>query len=777
MPEDVKQRAATAIGLTSGEAKRRQAKFGPNAVTSEVREPWRLFLSKFWAPSPWLLETAIVLQLALGEYVEASVIAGLLLFNVGLSFVQESRANGALAVLKSKLELIAMVRRDGAWRRLGAGELVPGDAMRLPLGGLIPADATLLSGSITVDQSMLTGESVPVAVEPGGKVFAGAIVRRGEAIAEVTAIGVATYFGRTAELVRSAHVVSTEQKAIFGATRNLALVNGAVALALLAFGYAIGLPTPELVRLALTALLASIPVALPATFTLSAAMSAQTLARRGVLLTRLSAAHEAATIDVLCADKTGTLTQNALSVDEVAPFAGYDRARVLAFAAAASSEGGQDQIDATIRREAGAAGLDEVGTLRRFVPFDPATQMSEAIVDGASGEVWIVKGAFHAVAKRAQAPPNAHAVADDLAAKGRRVIAVASGPPAALKLIGLIALSDPPREDSAPLIGALTAAGVRVVMITGDSAATAGALARKVGLAEAVCPMDRLADANTLDQYSVFARVLPEQKFALVKALQAQGHVVGMCGDGVNDAPALRQAEIGIAVSSAADVAKAAAAVVLTEPGLRGIVDTIGEGRIAFQRLLAYTLNMLVKKTEIVLFLAIGLLLTGRAVMTPVLMVLLIVTNDFLSMSLTIDRARPSSSPNAWRMNKISTAAVALAACKLGFTIGMLAIGEFLLRLDPARLQTLTFVALAFGNQSLLYALRETRHMWASRPGVWVAAASALDIAVVTALALAGVLMAPLPPQIVAVEFLAAFAFAFLLDQLKLPILSALRIS
>ncbi len=778
MAGDATEHASGPNGLTSDEARRRQARFGPNAVAPEARKPSRLFLIKFWAPIPWLLETAIILQVGLGEYVEASVIGGLLLFNAVLGFVQEGRANEALSALKKKLALIALVRRDGKWARLAAEELVPGDAVRLPLGGLVPADATVVSGSIMVDQSMLTGESVPVVVEPGGKVFAGAIVRRGQAVAEVTAIGVNTFFGRTAELVRSAHTTSTEQKAILGATRNLAVVNGSVALALVVFGYAIALPAPDLVRLALTALLASIPVALPATFTLSAAMSAQTLARRGVLLTRLSAVHEAAAIDVLCADKTGTLTQNALSVDDVAASPGFDRDRVLNFAAAASSEGEQDLIDATIHRAAASTNIGEAGTLRRFVPFDPATQMSEAfVVDNSGAEIRIVKGAFHAIAELAEMPSSARTIADDLAAKGRRVIAVAAGTSTSLKLIGLIALSDPPREDSASLIGALTAMGIRVVMITGDSAATAVAVASKVGITGAVCPVDRLGEPTSVDEFSVFARVLPEQKFGLVKALQTQGRVVGMCGDGVNDAPALRQAEIGIAVSAAADVAKAAAAVVLTEPGLRGIVDTVREGRIAFQRLRAYTLNMLVKKTEIVLFLAIGLALTGHAVMTPVLMVLLVVTNDFLSMSLTTDRASPSPSPNAWRMANISAAAVGLAACKLCFSTAVLAIGVFSLRLGAAELQTLTFVALVFGNQALLYALRERRHMWASRPGVWVAASSALDIGVVTTFALKGILTAPLSPQIVAAEFLAAFAFAFALDQIKLPVMSAFKIN
>ena len=321
-----------------------------------------------------MLEAAIVLQIGLGEYVEAAVVAGLLIFNATLGFLQEGRAGAALAALKKRLAPTALVCRDGEWLRLAASELVPGDAIRLPLGALVPADARIVSGSVMVDQSMLTGESVPVDAEAGGQVYAGSLVRRGQAIAEVTATGAKTYFGRAAELVRVAHAASTEQAAVFAATRNLVIVNGTVAVLIIAYAYVMSLPSGDLIRLALTAMLGTVPVALPATFTLSAAFGAQTLARRGVLLTRLSAAHEAAAMDVLCADKTGTLTRNALEVVDVVAMPGFDRARVLALAALASSEADQDPIDAAIRAAAKAAGQGPAGRLVRFVPFDPATK-------------------------------------------------------------------------------------------------------------------------------------------------------------------------------------------------------------------------------------------------------------------------------------------------------------------------------------------------------------------------------------------------------------------
>jgi len=753
-------------GLATAEARSRLAEYGENTVAEKVPPRWRIFLAKFSSPVAWMLEAAIVLQLWVGQYVEAAVIAALLLFNATLGFIQEGRAGAALAALKTRLAATALVRRDGEWVRLPAAELVPGDIIRLVLGALVPADATILFGSTMVDQSMLTGESVPAEAESGSKVYAGSLVRRGEAIAEVTATGSKTYFGRTAELVRVAHAKSTEQAAIFAVTRNLAIVNGTVALLIIVAAYLMALPSPDLIRLGLTALLATIPAALPATFTLSAAFGAQLLASRGVLLTRLSAAHEAAAMDVLCADKTGTLTRNALEVVDVIAMTGIDRERVLALAILASSEADQDPIDAAIRFAAPQAHAPE--RLVRFVPFDPAAKVSEAFAVGPDGrELNVAKGAFEVVARMATVPADAQRHVDKLAGQGNRVIAVAAGTPNAMHLAGLIVLSDPPRDDSANLIAALRDLGVRTVMVTGDSALTGAAIARKVGIGDAVCPTEQVSKEFGADAFDVFARVVPEQKYELVKALQKQDHIVGMCGDGVNDAPALRQAQIGIAVSSATDVAKSAAGMVLTEPGLAGIVFAVREGRIAFRRLLTYALNMLTKKIEIVLYLATGLVLTGHAIMTPVMMVLMLLTNDVLAMSLTTDRATPSSSPSLWRMRSVTGVAIVLGGCKLLFSTAMLMIGKYQFGLSQTALQTFAFVTLLFGSQGLIYVLRERRHIWSSMPSKWVLASSTVDLGIVIALALSGTLMEPLPWQLLLAIFIATAAFALILDQIK----------
>jgi len=757
-------------GLTSAEAARRLKTSGPNATPDMTAQPLRRALSKFWSPVPWMLEAAIVLELALGNYAEAGIIGGLLGFNAAIGLFQEGRAQATLAALKSRLALSATVRRDGVWASVPAADLVPGDVVKLSLGGVVPADLQLDAGEVLLDQSMLTGESVPIEAGPGVQAYAGALIRRGEAVAEVTATGTRTKFGRTAELVRTAHVVSSEQTAVLRVVRNLAAFNGVLILLLVAYACSLQMPVAEIIPLVLTAILASIPVALPATFTLAAAVGAQVLAKRGVLPTRLSAVDEAATMDVLCVDKTGTLTRNELSVTSVRPMPGFDAARVLSLAALASSDCGDDPVDAAIRAAAGKRATN-AETSVTFVPFDPATKMSEAtIVDPGSGTQRVLKGAFAVVVGLTQPSPIATAAADELEGQGFRVLAVAAGLPAAMKLAGLIALSDPPRTDSAALVTELHGLGVRTVMLTGDAPATAAIVAHAVGLDGAVCPPGPIPEDVGPEAFAVFAGVLPEDKYRLVKAFQNGDRTVGMCGDGANDAPALRQAQIGIAVSTATDVAKSAAGMVLTEPGLAGIVAAVKEGRVTFQRILTYTLNSITKKIVQVLFLAIGLIMTGHAILTPMLMVLIMITGDFLGMSLTTDNVRPSPAPNAWQIGKLTVAGVLMGIGELVFCTYVLLFGAYRMRFDIDTLRTLAFVVLVFGNQATTYTNRERQRLWSSRPSVWLVVSSVISLVIASTLAIAGVGMKPLPPLTVAGTFAAAIAFAFILDFVKVPV-------
>jgi H+-transporting ATPase len=763
--------------LTSDEARRRLATNGTNAVQDVVQRPIYRALKKLWAPVPWMLEVAVLLQLALGEYVEASAIAFLLVFNAGLGFLQEGRAQATLDALKSRLPLTASARRDGVWKTLSAAELVEGDVIKLSLGAVVPADVRLIDGSVLIDQSMLTGESVPIEAGPGFETYAGALIRRGEAVAEIVATGARTKFGRSAELIRTAHVESTEQKTIFRVVRNLALFNGGVTILLAAYAVYLVMPIAQIVPLVLVALLASIPVALPAMFTLAATVGAGAVARRGVLPTRLSALDEAAGMDVLCADKTGTLTRNELAVSACHALPGFDEAQILAMATLASSDGGADPLDAAIRAASQPANVAR-WKLVSFTPFDPTRKMSEAAARDAEGKsMRIVKGAFSVVAAIAAPSPLAASMVQELQAKGFRVLVVAVGPAEPLRIAGVIALSDPPREDSAALITQLHDLGVRIVMVTGDAAVTARVVADAIGITGPICATTPLPRDVRADDFAVFAGVLPEDKYVLVQALQKNGHVVGMCGDGANDAPALRQAQTGIAVFTATDVAKSAAGIVLTEPGLGGIVTAVQEGRMTFQRILTYTFRSIVHKIVQVLFLLAGLVISGTAVLTPLLMVLMMVAGDFFALSSATDNVRVSPVPNVWRIGNLTIAGMILGFCDLAFCIASLAVGRFALGLNNETLRTLTVVTLVYSGQAIFYVSRERRHLWSSRPGSWLIASSILDITLFSTLATQGILMAPLRASIVASVFGAAIILAFCLDTVKVMLFRRLAIA
>ncbi len=757
-------------GLTSREAERRLAQFGRNEIV-EREKPFLLKIaSELWQPVPWMLEAAIVLQIAIGERLEAAVIAALLLFNVALSYFQEGKAQAALSILKSRLSVRATVKRDGAWQEISAPELAPGDIIKLELGSLVPADARVIEGSILLDQSMLTGESAPVEVGAGAIAYAGAVGRRGEAVAEVVATGARSYYGRTAELVRTAGARSAQQEAVLGVVRNLAVFNGAVTVFLIAYGHSLAMSPGRLVAMTLTAVLASIPVALPATFTLAAALGAQALARKGVLLTRLAAVHEAAMVDVACVDKTGTLTSNELSVAAVKSLTqALTEADILRLAALASSTAGFDPVDAAIRAAASQNGGESPPLrLLSFTPFDPATKLAEArVADEADRESRIVKGAPIAVGRLSPLEADAEQEIEVLSRSAGRVIAVAFGPSGVERLVGLIALSDPPRPESKPLIAELRAEGVKTVMVTGDAAATAASVGRAVGITGPVCPAAKISENANPDDFAIYAGVFPEDKFKLVQAFQRRGHIVGMCGDGANDAPALRQAQMGVAVSTATDVAKSAASIVLTEPGLKGVVAAIEEGRVAFQRILTYTLNALVKKFLLVPFLGVGLLATGHAIVTPMQMALLLITGDFLTMAIATDRATPSTQPDVWRLGAITSAAGSFALAGLLFLSAIVLTGERLLGFDIGELRSLAFLSLVFLSQATVYVLRDRGRLWSSAPSKWLAASSALNVAIAILLVLAGWLMAPLPAPIVGGVLLATLLFALFLDLLK----------
>jgi H+-transporting ATPase len=683
--------AAAKGGLTSQEVQERLRRYGLNAVAEERHHPVLLFLHKFWSPVPWMLEVTLLLELVLGRYTQAIIIVVLLVLNAVLSFVQESRASNALALLRQRLTIRVRVLRDALWRLALAQDLVPGDVVHVRMGDLMPADVVLHDGHIQVDQSALTGESTPVEVEPGKAAYAGSTVRRGEATGEVTATGGRTYFGKTAELVRTASTPSHLEGVIFAIVKYLVALDVLLVVAILVNAIVGGIPLAEIVPFALILLIASVPVALPATYTLASALGSLELAKRGVLVTRLSAVEEAAAMDVLCSDKTGTITKNQLAVSSVVAYPPYTETDLLKLAAGASDEATQDPIDLAILDAARHRGVVHQRQRLQFVPFDPATKRSEAVVSEDNQTLRVVKGAPSIVADLTSGSHFPKADVDALAGEGFRVLAVAAGAQANLRLAGLVALHDPPRQDSQAVVRGLGHLGVRVVMVTGDDPATAQAVAAQVGIQGGTCLAEGLHhdyDGRKLD-CAVFAGVFPEDKFRLVQAFQHGGHVVGMTGDGVNDAPALKQAEVGIAVANATDVAKAAANLVLTGPGLADVLAAVETGRCIYQRMLTYTLNKVVKTLQIALFLSLGLLLTGVFVTTPRLILLLLFANDFVTMSLAADRVTFSRKPDRWHIRHLTFSASALALAWLVFSFAVFLLGRDVFHLDLPHLQTL----------------------------------------------------------------------------------------
>jgi H+-transporting ATPase len=766
--------SAGLTGLSSREAAERLQQYGPNVVAEARTHPWLAALGKFWGPVPWMLELAILLELVLRKPLEAGIITALLLFNGAVSSMQEHRAQEALTLLRARLAILARVRRDGQWQQLPAPQLVPGDAIHLRVGDVIPADVRLVTGQLLLDQSALTGESLPVELDPGGTAYAGTTARRGEATGEVTATGSRTSFGKTAELVRTAKTASHLERIILQLVRALLGLDLVIIAAVVMDALLTHLPLEEMLPFALVLLIASVPMGLPPTFTLSAALGAVELSRRGVLVTRLSAIEEAAGMDVLCSDKTGTITQNQLRVAALQPSPSQTADDLLRLAAFACDEATQDPLDLAILAAARERGLEvALGARLAFIPFDPSTKRSEALLRKDAQIVRAIKGAPQVVAELAHAPWTQVAPAVEvLSAQGLRVLAVAAGTEPALQWVGLVAFHDPPRPESGRLVQSLQDLGVRVLLVTGDSEATARAVAQQVGIGVRAGCLDTLREGGQrdLEACDLFAGVFPEDKIHLVQALQRAHHVVGMTGDGVNDAPALKQAEVGIAVSTATDVAKAAASMVLTAAGLGNIVAAIETSRRIYQRLVTYTLNTSIRKILLPLFLGLSLLISGVFVATPTLLILLIFANDLVTMTITTDRVSPAPTPARWAIRPLVLTGLSLALLLLLLSFGVFWLGQSWLRLPLPQLQTMIFVWLVVSCQAAVYLVRERRHFWQSRPSRWLLLSTIADILLVSLLAVQGWLMAPISPLLIAVLLALSGLYLVGADTLKMAL-------
>jgi len=747
-------------GLTAADVEARRREYGYNEIAEPPAHPVRQFLAKFWGMSAWMLELIMLLSAALGKYSDLVVVSALLVINAVLRFLQERRAAGVVETLRRRLQVSARVRRESHWLLVPARELVPGDILRVRAGDIVPADVKCLEGTLSVDQSALTGESQDVDMAAGDILPSGSIVRRGEGNGVVVLTGARTYFGRTTELVQRARPKLHIEAVVARVVRWLFIIVSVLLVLVLLLSLARHASLIELLPLLLVMLMSAVPVALPVMFTVSTAVGSRELARRGVLVTRLSASEDAATLDVLCVDKTGTITQNQLAVTGVIPLGPATEADVLAAGALASQEANRDPIDlaflAAARQHGVFAGRPAFKPVA-FTPFDAANRRTEAVVEQDGRRLRVMKGALRTVAEVCGLAPAEIAAletrASEAGQRGYRTLAVGQGTEDGTPvLIGLVTLIDPPRPDAGALIASLRDLGVSVKMLTGDALPVANDIAQSVGLPR-IRRVTELksagrADAELLAESGDFAEIYPEDKYDVVRHLQAAGHVTGMTGDGVNDAPALRQAEVGIAVSSATDVAKGAASVVLTEPGLINIVALIEQGRIIYQRILTWIINKISRTIMKAGFVAVAYVLTGKFVVSAFTMLLLVFMTDFAKIALATDRVHPSRRPETWNIEGHVTVAVVLGIAMVTEALLLLWIGwtYFGLASDSEALYTFSFLTLLFFAVFSILSARERRRFWATIPCRPLVAALSADVLAGTILAHIGLPgLAPLP--------------------------------
>src|ERR1017187_4125690 len=738
-------------GLAAAEGDTRRKENGYNEVAETRSHPLLKFLKKFWGISAWMLELIMILSAVLGKYSDLAVVSPLRVINAGLSFMQEGRAAGVVAALRKRLQVNARVRRDSSWRVIPARELVPGDIVRVRPGDIIPADLKLLTDALSVDQSALTGESKDAEKKPGEVLSSGSIVRRGEGNGVVMLTGSKTYFGRTTQLVQEARPKLHIEAVVAKVVRWLFVIVGALLVVVIVLSLIRGVSLLEMVPLMLVLLMSAVPVALPVMFTVSMAVGSKELAKRGVLVTRLSAAEDAATMDVLCVDKTGTITMNELAVTGVIPLEKATEAEVLFAGALASQEANQDPIDHAFLNAAKDRhvfdNLPKV-TPVSFAPFDAKNRRTEAVVEQNGQRFRVMKGAVRTLAEacglQSPAIEALEKRVSESALKGYRMLAVARGPETGTPaLVGLVSLYDPPRPDAKQLIATLHDLGVPVKMLTGDELALACEIGQGVGLPHIRHMADLKADNKTVDLFAGadgFAEVFPEDKYTVVKHLQAAGHVTGMTGDGVNDAPALRQAEVGIAVSTATDVAKGAASVVLTEAGLTNIVALVEQGRTIYQRILTWIINKISRTILKAAFVAIAFMVTGKFVVSAFAMLLLVFMTDFAKISLATDNVRPSKKPETWNIGGFITVSVALGVAMVMESLLLLWIAwsRFGLATNNDALCTFSFLLLLYFAVFSVVSARERHWFWATMPSKTFLSAIAADAIVGTALTFLG---------------------------------------
>jgi H+-transporting ATPase len=747
-------------GLSQAEAQQRLEQYGYNEIAEKKVNPFLKFLTYFWGPIPWMIEAAVILSALVRHWPDFFIILVLLLANATVGFWEEYQAGNAIAALKAQLAIKARVKRDRKWTTLPARELVPGDTIRVRLGDILPADARLLEGDpVEVDQSALTGESLPVTRKTGEAVFSGSILRQGEIDALVYATGAATYFGKTTELVQEAHTVSHFQRAVLKIGNYLIFLAVALVMLILTVALFRGDPMTTTLQFALVLTVAAIPVAMPTVLSVTMAVGSRLLAIKQAIVSRLAAIEELAGMDTLCSDKTGTLTQNKLTLGDPFSVSGVSSDQVILNAALASREESQDTIDLAV-----LGGVKDEQALKgyqvlHFQPFDPVHKRTEATIKAGDGGTFkVTKGAPQVIlalaSNAAQVQPAVEKAINEFAARGFRSLGVArSDAQNQWQFLGVLPLFDPPREDSKPTIETARKMGVNVKMVTGDQVAIARETAKQLGLGTNILDASGFGEtrhhetaqlAESIEKADGFAQVFPEHKFHIVDVLQQRKHIVGMTGDGVNDAPALKKADCGIAVSGATDAARAAAAMVLITSGLSVIIDAIKESRKIFQRMTSYAIYRIAETIRVLLFMTLSILVFNFYPVTAVMIVLLALLNDGAILSIAYDKVRYSNNPEAWNMRLVLGLATVLGVAGVIASFGLFYLGERVFHLDRAVIQTLMYLKLSVAGHLTIFITRTRGPFWSMRPARILLLAVLGTQLLATLIAVYGILMTPI---------------------------------
>lgn len=758
--EVVKSRLdVSGTGLSRAEAQARLNQYGLNELPQEKVNPLVKFLSYFWGPIPWMIEVAAILSALVHHGEDFFIILALLLMNAGVGFWEEFQAGNAVAALKASLALQARVKRDGNWKTIPTRELVPGDLIHIRIGDIVPADTRLLEGDpVMVDQSALTGESLPVTRKSGETVYSGSILKQGEIDGLVSGTGENTYFGKTAHLVETAHTVSHFQRAVLKIGDYLIFIAIGLVLLILTVALFRGDRMLTTLQFALVLTVAAVPVAMPAVLSVTMAVGARTLARKKAIVTHLAAMEELAGIDVLCSDKTGTLTQNKLTLGEPFCVTGVSPEEMILAASLASSVESQDPIDLAVLSGPKDAGLTKHYKLVHFQPFDPVHKRTEATVESDAGQLRVAKGAPQVILELAapavETKNAAEQAVNQFAARGFRSLGVArTDANNHWQFLGVLSLFDPPRPDSKSTIATASQMGINVKMVTGDQTAIAKEMAHQLGLGQNIMDASKLSQTEhyketqlteAINEADGFAQVFPEHKFHIVKVLQEEKHIVGMTGDGVNDAPALKLANAGIAVSGATDAARAAADIVLLNSGLSVIIDAVKESRKMFQRMNSYATYRIAETIRVLLFMTLAILVFNFYPVTAVMLVLLAILNDGAILSIAYDRVHYSNHPESWNMPEVLGIATVLGIAGVTATFALFYLGERVFQLSRDTIQSLIYLKLSVAGHSTIFVTRTRKAFWSIRPAPILLLAVIGTQLLATLIAVYGVFMPPL---------------------------------